>query len=284
MEHATSPSCAACGATLNEEFCGSCGERKFDHHALSLGHFAEHAFEAFSHFDTAILRTLKALVMAPGRLTADWARGCRKPYLPPVQFFLVMNLLFFVTQSLNHWNTLTTNLDVHLTGTTHKEMARSMVKEKLADRGVQYKEYRPVFDAKATIQAKSMVILMVPVFALAVAILSFGLRRYAVEHLVFSLHFYSFYLLYLSVTSSAATVVLQALKMAGMAPSDTAIDQVVSSLMLLVLGAYLAIAIRVVYQNRWWVSVLKAGVLVWASLEILYLYRFVLFLVTFRST
>jgi hypothetical protein len=90
--------------------------------------------------------------------------------------------------------------------------------------------------------------------------------------------------LYLSVTSSAATVVLQALKMAGMAPSDTAIDQVVSSLMLLVLGAYLAIAIRVVYQNRWWVSVLKAGVLVWASLEILYLYRFVLFLVTFRST
>jgi hypothetical protein len=54
--------------------------------------------------------------------------------------------------------------------------------------------------------------------------------------------------------------------------------------MLLVLGAYLAIAIRVVYQNRWWVSVLKAGVLVWASLEILYLYRFVLFLVTFRST
>ena len=47
MEHATSPSCAACGATLSEEYCGSCGERKFDHHALSLGHFAEHAFEAF---------------------------------------------------------------------------------------------------------------------------------------------------------------------------------------------------------------------------------------------
>lgn len=284
MEHTTTTSCATCGVTLSGEYCAGCGERRFDHHALSIGHFAEHAFEAFSHFDTAILRTLKGLVMTPGRLTADWARGCRKPYLPPVQFFLVMNLLFFVTQSLNHWNTLTTNLDVHITGTNHKEIAQSMVKEKIAARGVEYKDYRPVFDAKATIQAKSMVILMVPVFALAIAIVSFGMRRYAVEHLVFSLHYYSFFLLYLSVFSSATTVVLWGLEMAGKVPSDTTVDRVVSILMLLCLGAYLSIAIRVVYENEWWVSAVKAGVLVWASVEILYLYRFVLFLVTFRST
>lgn len=284
MDHVTTPLCTSCGKTLTAEYCSHCGERKFDHHALSLTHFAEHAFEAFSHFDMAILRTLKTLVMAPGRLTADWVRGCRKPYLPPVQFFLVMNLLFFVTQSLNHWNTLTTNLDVHITGTAHKDLAREMVKERIAQRGIEYENYRAVFDAKAAIQAKSMVILMVPVFSLAVAILSFGMGRYAVEHLVFSLHYYSFFLLYLSVVNSATSVVLWGLGSAGIAPSDTAVDRVASSIMLVCLGGYLSLAIRAVYQNRLWVSVLKAGVLVGVSLGILYLYRFALFAVTFRST
>ena len=158
--------CANCGASIDSAFCGACGEKRFDRHDLSLGHFFEHTFEAFVHFDHSILRTLRALVIQPGRLTADWTAGRRKSFHPPVQLFLLMNVLYFVATALNGWNTLATNLDTHISWTDHQELAKSMVDGKLAARGITLKEYRPVFDAKSTIQAKSLVILMVPEFAL----------------------------------------------------------------------------------------------------------------------
>lgn len=77
--------CVSCAAPLNGSFCIARGERRFDHHALSIKHFVEHAFKAFTHVDGAIFRTLRTLAFAPGRLTAGWAAGCRKPYMAPVQ-------------------------------------------------------------------------------------------------------------------------------------------------------------------------------------------------------
>ncbi len=222
--------------------------------------------------------------LQPGRLTADWAAGRRKSFHPPVQLFLLMNVLYFVATALNGWNTLATNLDTHISWTGHQEIAKSMVDGQLAARGVTLKEYRPVFDAKSTIQAKSLVILMVPVFAVAVALLSLWSGRYVVEHLVFSVHVHAFILLYLSVSTSLTTVVLGALRYGGIRPTSQAIDEVVSGVWLLILSLYLAVAVRTMYRNGWLLSIAKAGLLCYAWLTMLRLYRFALFLVTFYST
>lgn len=276
--------CVSCAAPLNGPFCSACGERRFDHHALSIKHFVEHAFEAFTHLDGAIFRTLRALVLQPGRLTADWAAGRRKPYMPPVQLFLVLNVLFFIAQALNGWNTLTTNLDVHVSSTHHQDIAKAMVKEKLDARGITYQAYRSVFDAKAIIQAKSFVVIMVPLLAIFVTILSIGLHRFFIEHLVFSLHFYAFFLLYLSVASSLTTLVMRALLAAGITATDQQLDVVTSSILLACVTIYLAIAVRAVYRHGRIVSFAKGLALCYVVLNILYLYRFLLFLITFRST
>jgi len=50
-------------------------------------------------------------------------------------------------------------------------------------------------------------IMMVPLLAIFVTLLSIGLHRFVFEHLVFSLHFYAFFHLYLSVTNSLPTLV-----------------------------------------------------------------------------
>lgn len=67
-------------------------------------------------------------------LTADYVRGSRKPYLAPVQLFLIANLIYFAAVSINGWNTLNTNLYTHISWTEHAPLARRMIDRKLASR------------------------------------------------------------------------------------------------------------------------------------------------------
>ena len=89
-----------CGQEAHENFCAYCGEKRHDNHDFSLKHVLAEAAEAFFHVDSKIFRTLKTLVSTPGKLTADFFLGRRKPYMSPLQTFFVCNLLFFILQPL----------------------------------------------------------------------------------------------------------------------------------------------------------------------------------------
>ncbi|MFN7926221.1 MAG: DUF3667 domain-containing protein [Bryobacteraceae bacterium] len=275
--------CVTCGSHLESTYCPTCGERRFDHHALSLKHFFEHAFEAFAHFDSTIIRSVKALLGDPGRLTADWSAGKRKPYLAPVQLLLVMNLFYFASHAIAPWNTLTTDLWTHMNWSTHQQIAREMVEAKLAKTGAPLEDYRKKFDAKAEILAKSLVIVMAPMLALAVFILQIGSRRYFVEHLVFALHFYAFLLVYLGVSGPLTNLILGLMKKGGVQASAMAIDQTVSLVAIVLLVTYLAMALKTVYRQAWWLTGAKALALVVAVVYVLQAYRFLLFLITYTS-
>ena len=54
--------------------------------------------EAFFHLDSKIFLSLRTLITKPGQLTAEYFRGRRKPYMAPLQLFLVCNFLFFILQ------------------------------------------------------------------------------------------------------------------------------------------------------------------------------------------
>lgn len=276
--------CATCGAELSGDYCAACGEKRFDHHSLSLGHFFEHALEAFIHFDGAIFRTLRTLVARPGRLTADYARGSRKPYLAPVQLFLLMNVLFFATSAATGWTTLNSTLVVHTDWMEYKSLAQRWVKERLAQRAVTFGQYEAVFNAKSATQAKTLVILMVPMLALATAALRFREKRYFAEHLVFSIHFYAFMLLFYSALLSLAKLVLIALTEWRGEPGAEAVDLVLTWAIAAVLGLYLILAMRETGTARWSAAAAQGVLLTAAVMAILVAYKFVLFVVGFYTT
>jgi hypothetical protein len=277
--------CPTCHAAVTGRYCSACGEKSFDHHSLSLSHFLEHAVEAVIHFDGAILGTLKTLVLRPGELTAAYTRGNRKPYLAPMQLFILMNLFYFFATALNGWNTLSTNLETHVGWTQHQTIAKPMVEQKLTARGMTFEAYASVFDAKSRIQAKSLVILMVALFALGLAALRFGQGRYVAEHLVFSLHLYAFLMLYLSITSTAANGILWALaRGAGFSPGYVALDLAISLILGAVFVWYVSSALRATGTRTWPAAMAQGVVLVGWMLAVLWLYRFLLFLVGFYTT
>ena len=106
-------------------------------------------------------------------------------------------------------------------------------------------------------------------------------RRPFVSHVVFSLHFYAFLLLLLSIS---LTVVGIDLLFGGAGLDSQAFDHVLSIVAVIVCAVYLFIAAGTVYGSSGAARVLKVLPLALAVVSIFLGYRFTLFLITLYST
>lgn len=93
--------CANCGAAVTGRYCGACGQR-LEPPLHTLWHFMSVAAEDVTHADSRIWRTLAALLFRPGFLTAEFIRGRRARYLPPVRLYLVLSVVFFLWLDAAH--------------------------------------------------------------------------------------------------------------------------------------------------------------------------------------
>jgi len=87
--------CSNCGQVLRGEYCSACGQSR--RHFLRffpavVGDFIAETFE----IDGRLSRTLRTLLLHPGRLTNEYIAGRRVHYSPPVRFYLFTSLLAFL--------------------------------------------------------------------------------------------------------------------------------------------------------------------------------------------
>jgi hypothetical protein len=90
--------CANCGNPVTQRYCGACGQT-LDSPVHSVWQFTREATEDLTHADSRLLRTLHALLLRPGQLTAEFLAGRRVRYLPPLRLYLVVSVLFFLVAS-----------------------------------------------------------------------------------------------------------------------------------------------------------------------------------------
>ncbi len=279
------PHCASCTEPTLGRYCHRCGEKRLGDGDRTLKHIVGHGFEAATNANGKSLLTARALLRHPGQLTADYIRGRRKPYLAPLQLFLVANLIFFLLHPLIGSNTLTTSLGTHLHYTWHREIAQSFVEARLAQRRISTDMYAASFDAAAVTQAKSLVILLVPIFAIAVALCYARTRRTLVDHVIFAAHFCTFWLLMICAVLMLTNATIRLLRVVDVFPSADAVNAAIFIGTLMIMVAYLVRATRAVYgQETVWLTVVKAVALALAFDVSLQAYRFVLFFITFWST
>jgi hypothetical protein len=275
--------CPECGEAIPERFCTRCGEKRVEARDYSLRHYLAEALNVFANLESPVPRSFFALLFRPGLLTSEYFAGRRKRYLKPLQLFVFCNVFFFFAQPLTGFNSLTTPLEVHLTGMPYKQAARRMVGAEVERRQTTLEEYRAGFDATIQNQAKSLVILMVPLLALALLPLYRRRRRYFVEHLVFATHFYSFFLLLLLALFAAANAYFGAARRLGLPLRGVDFEGIFTAVFLAACGAYLYLALRRVYRQTRRATFLKCLALVFAAAYILQLYRFVLFFTAFYT-
>lgn len=155
--------CKNCEATLDGDYCSTCGQKNADLERPIWGLVGDLVKETFEVDGRAAL-TVRTLIRHPGLLTYEFLAGRRRKYTPPLRLYLVFSISFFVIVA---W------------------LARSGI---LLEPGQD-----PTFDAAVQSRFLSddlprLMFVLLPMFALLMKLV-YRTRLYF-DHLIFSLHFH----------------------------------------------------------------------------------------------
>lgn len=157
--------CENCNTSLEAEFvyCPKCGQERFFERNLTglLSHFMSDYFT----FDSKIIRSVKPLISKPGFLTNEYLKGKRMLYISPLRMFIFLSIIFFLV--LSFFNSSQ----------------------------IQYADIQPV-DNQFWNQffeqwLPKLFFVLLPIFALIVAMFFSKKKMGMISHFLFALHFHS---------------------------------------------------------------------------------------------
>ena len=280
--------CPTCGATAVGTYCHQCGEKVGRGNDPSLWHFVREAAAALTNTDNKLFRSFRVLVAKPGHLTTAYMAGRRVPYLPPFRLFLVANVLFFLFVSITGQDSLTTPLRTHINSKNffHRARAQRMVTSHLETTGTSFEVYQEVFNRRVNTLSKTLVLVMIPLFALLMKGVFIRRRRaYFVKHLVFSFHFYTYLMLLVVFFSLTLVLLVEALK-AVFGPGWYLwfrSDSGMSFLLFFMIMGYLFFALRRAFDQKIVFALATAFLLSTGMFYVVLLYRALLFFITFYT-
>jgi hypothetical protein len=283
--------CVTCGAAIDTPYCSTCGEMRSSDRKHGIWDFIrDHVIESVISFDGRVIRSVKALLLEPGKLTREFMRGSRIPYVVPLQLFFMINVVYFLWSAKVHSPMFETQITVQVQQPVYGPIATRLVHADLIAHGDTTKEtriaYTREFNRLESTQARSLIITMAPIFTVFVAILTLGgvRRRPLVQHVVFSLHTLTFLLVFVIVGRYLVDTPLEwVLSRAHVTPGMYGYDEEYSIAMLVLIGSYLAVSLRRAYEFSWVSACLRGFVLFFGLFFSLTLYRALLFFVTFYS-
>jgi hypothetical protein len=269
--------CPTCKVEVDTPYCATCGERRLQPGDLRLSALLAQIAQSMSSVDGRLLRTLRSLLAAPGELTVAYLQGRRKPFIAPFPFFLIVNVAFFAVQSFSGNAIFSTPLASHLHVQDWSELAQRLVEQRLRVLGTTLAAYTPLFDQAVQVNAKALVILMTLPFAALLALLSRRDGRPLVTHLVFSLLFYAFLMVWLCVLLGVLSLLTW---LAGLDLRSHAVDWGLFASLLGATAIYLYLALGRAYAEQGIGRAIKAAVLAMAVGAGILGYRFIVFLIT----
>lgn len=211
--------CTNCGAEGAIRFCPECGQRQ-GAMVVSMGALVREIIEDQFSLDATLPRTLRALFLKPGLLTAEYVAGRGRRYIPPFRLFLMASFTFFLALAVATWvgranrrvapaapadsAAATTdagdgvaitrgngvpNVNVNLGAERYNQVLEARLRDIMAR--------NPDDPAGAILdeflqRAPTAVFFLPPVYAFMLKLLYIRRRRLYAEHFVFALHFHSF--------------------------------------------------------------------------------------------
>lgn len=87
--------CASCLLPLTGRYCAECGEKRRDPGELTVRHFVAHTvLDEVLHLDGKLWRTLRALMLRPGFLSAQYSEGRHRRYINPVRLLVTAIVVY----------------------------------------------------------------------------------------------------------------------------------------------------------------------------------------------
>jgi hypothetical protein len=271
--------CPSCGLRTLGRFCTNCGEKEVGDEDYSLRRYLEEAGAAITLLESKVLRSVWLVASRPGHLSSEYFQGRRVRYLKPLQLFVFLNVVYYFSLSLFSATTFTTPLATQLhMNNYYPAYASRQVEHKLQKEQISYEVLEAKYNERTGVLSKTLIFLLIPIFALLFFMLFFRKRKYFVQHVVVATHFWSFNLILLGVILPLVSVLLiWVFKGLNISTAYVRNDAIASGVLQICFGVYLFIMLRRSYGASRWYCGTTAILVAWSFFHIVWLYRFLLF-------
>ncbi len=180
--------CLNCNTPLDGKYCHNCGQKQIAKGDRSVMTFVIHFFEEFFTFDAKFFKTIKYLAIRPGLLTNEYIHGRVIRYVSPLKMYLFLSFVTFLITNF------TTPENLESVQQDFPEI-HSYVNKTIESKGVSYQLFSERFNNEYNGKLPLYILVMVVLFSLPLKLIYITSKHYYVEHLVFALHFFSFFLI-----------------------------------------------------------------------------------------
>lgn len=187
-------SCPNCGEPLSGRYCHRCGAKMVERDELTLRHFTKEVVgELFDIEHSKLFRTIRALLLKPGLLSAEYFAGRKDRYLTPFRLFLVFFTLSFFAYTV--YKPISVYDFGHVLEMDTSGLLAPSVRRLAEQKRMDVETFVGRVNEKWQNYITLMPFLIAILFAMVLKVLYWTTGRHFVEHFVFALHFSSFALL-----------------------------------------------------------------------------------------
>lgn len=162
---------------------------------FSFNSFAKGFLKETFHIESSIVKTLNALLLKPGHLTISYLKTSDSIYVQPLKLYFAVNLLFFLLipiLSTPQFRVFSFSMK-SLSANNHSY--QRIIEEQINSNNIPKIIYQERFNAHLKYNQSAFVFLVIPIFAGFLKIINFKNKLYYIEHLIYSIHYVSFFLL-----------------------------------------------------------------------------------------
>lgn len=228
--------CQNCGADLKGNYCDNCGQSGKAAFDKSVFAIISHFFEELFTWDSRFFQSIKYLFVRPGYLTHEYISGRHKRYISPLKMFLFTSFILFfimIKSDPDQYKSLVTE------GSNDDFMKEFIIEEENSS-SKSHELFIEEFNNQLNDNITLYIFGVMLIFSVLLKIVYLPKRYYYSEHIVFTLHFFTFVL-----WCFLLGVIFQGLG-----------DIFVIIFLYFVPGIYLFIAVKKVYHKTLWKAAL----------------------------
>ena len=184
--------CTNCGNTFQGRFCNLCGQKVFSVKDKKLSHILNETFHFLTHFEGKFLKTMRTVLASPGKLSRDYCAGIRQRYYKPISFFLLLIIIYLIFPFMEGLNM---RLEYYRGVDGMGEMISQQIDAKMAASQMTEQELAKIFRSKSEKTAKILLLILIPLCALALKLLFFRSRKTAYDYMILATEINIFVLL-----------------------------------------------------------------------------------------
>jgi hypothetical protein len=278
FDYGLSRTCQNCHIQFKGKYCPRCSEKVIEPVDRTIQGFASNVFNAFTFIDGKFGRSFKYLLLKPGQMSADIARGIQQPYMKPVAFFFVGNFIYFL---FPYFQTFNTSLYNQLHATPYSAFATRLAKEYVQVHQTTLDALAPLYNTSSTNWSKLILIVLSLLLLPFMMLLNYNKRSNTADHLLFSIEYASYIIFVPTILLGSISYAL--ILIGNLFSLDWSVigsDQYSIYSVGILLGYFQIMGTHHFYRLPIWRNLLNVIPMVFVFYIVIHIYRFILFIIT----